>query len=240
MIRAEPNGARERGERYLLGDMFFDVAAHGPLLPGGETAARRWLDAAHASAAAHELMRQHDAERLAVMPIFTAVLDQPAQFDRGFPQRLVFEEQAWRQKRVLRACPWIDGHLGGIEVEIHDATARAGLFPLAILMTRPPDGELAFDISQRRTGQTLDQRLAVAANALFVCDEQVHARAETDLDLLVSDRLHDLDGHAVPCQPPTGDRVGREHSHSLVDHLAVAKIGERPPPEMTPLLAIFD
>src|SRR6266481_2256476 len=105
MIRAEPNGARERGERYLLGDMFFDVAAHGPLLPGGETAARRWLDAAHASAAAHELMRQHDAERLAVMPIFTAVLDQPAQFDRGFPQRLVFEEQAWRQKRVLRDCP---------------------------------------------------------------------------------------------------------------------------------------
>src|SRR6476620_3216799 len=29
MVRAEPNGARERGERYLLGDMFFDVAAHG-------------------------------------------------------------------------------------------------------------------------------------------------------------------------------------------------------------------
>src|SRR6266436_2580440 len=160
MIRAEPNGARERGERYLLGDMFFDVAAHGPLLPGGETAARRWLDAAHASAAAHELMRRHE-------------------------------------------------------------------------------GELAFDISQRRTGQTLDQRLAVAANALFVCDEQVHARAETDLDLLVSDRLHDLDGHAVPCQPPTGDRVGRENSHSLVDDLAGAKIGERPRPEMTRLLAIF-
>src|SRR5260370_10336996 len=182
MIRAEPNGARERGERYLLGDMFLGVAAHGPLLPGGEAAARRWLDAAHASAAAHELMRQHDAERLAVMPIFTAVLDQPAQFDRGFPQRLVFEEQAWRQRRVRRACPWIDGHLGGIEVEIHNATTRAGLMPLAILMTRRHEGELAVDISQRPTRPNLDRRLAVAANALFVCGEQVHARSETALD----------------------------------------------------------
>src|SRR5215472_15289210 len=94
MIRAQPNEVRERGERYLLGDMFFDVAAHASLLPGGETAARRRFDAAHAGAAAHKLVRQHDAECLAVMPIFTAVLDQPAQFDRGFPQRLVFEEQA--------------------------------------------------------------------------------------------------------------------------------------------------
>src|SRR5258707_7494433 len=104
MIRAEPNGARERGERYLLGDMFFDVVANGPLLPGGETAARRRFRAAHGSAAAHNLMRQHDAEGPAGMPIFTAALDQPAQFDRGFPQRLVFAEQTLRQRRVLLAC----------------------------------------------------------------------------------------------------------------------------------------
>src|SRR5215471_4513427 len=107
MIRAQSNEVRERGERYLRGDMFFDVAAHSALLPGGETAARRRFDAARASAAAHELMRQHDAECLAVMPILTAALDKLAQFDRGFPQRLVFEEQAWRQGRV-RACTWID------------------------------------------------------------------------------------------------------------------------------------
>src|SRR5262245_12525395 len=168
MIRAEPNRARERGERYLLGDMFFDVVANGPLRPGGETAARRRFDAAHASAAAHELMRQHDAECLAVMPIFTAALDQPAQFDGGFPQRLVFEEQAWRQRRVRRACSWVDGHFGGIEIEIHDAAAGAWLLPLAVLMTRRHKGELAFDISQRRMGQNLDPRFAVATNDLCV------------------------------------------------------------------------
>jgi len=92
--------------------------------------------------------------------------------------------------------------------------------------------------AQRRTGQTLDQRPAVAANPLFVCDEQVHRRAKADLDLLVSDRLHDLDGHAVPCQPLTGDRVGWKNSHFLVDDFAGTKIGERPRREMTRLLAV--
>src|SRR6516164_7865205 len=239
MIRAQPNAVREGGKRYLLGDVFFDIRGHDPLLPGGETAARRRFDAAHAGAAAHELMRQHDAECLVVMPILTAALDQVAQFDRGFPQRLVFEEQAWWQGRVRCACPWIDGHFGGIEIEIHDAAAGAGLLPLSILMTRRHEGELAFDISQRRTGQTLDQRLAVATNALFVCDEQVHRRAKPKLDLIVSDRLHDLDGHAVPCQPPTGDRIGWKNSDCLIDDLASTKIGERPRTEMTRLLAVL-
>src|SRR5262249_2937055 len=58
MIRAQPNTVREGSERYLLGDVFFDVRGHDPLLPGGETAARRRFDAARSSAAAHELMRQ--------------------------------------------------------------------------------------------------------------------------------------------------------------------------------------
>ena len=106
-------------------------------------------------------------------------------------------------------------------------------------MTRRHEGELAFDISQRRTGQTLDQRLAVAANALFVCDEQVHGRAETDLDLLVSERLHDLDGHAVPCQPATGNRIGWKNPDGLIGDIAGTKIRERAGPEMARLLAIL-
>src|SRR5262249_56575291 len=96
MIRAQPNEVRERGERYLRGDVFFDIRGHHPLLPAGETATRRRFDAAPASAAAPELMHQHDAEGLPIMPILTTALDQLAQFDRRFPPPLVFEEQAWR------------------------------------------------------------------------------------------------------------------------------------------------
>jgi hypothetical protein len=60
-----------------------------------------------------------------------------------------------------------------------------------------------------------------------------------DLDLLVSDRLNDLDGHAVPCQPPAGDRIGRKNPDCLIGDLAGTKIGERPGPEMARLLAVF-
>src|SRR6516164_1724154 len=108
MIRAQPNAVREGDERYLLGDVFFDIRGHDPLLPGGETAARGRFDAARSGAAAHELVRQHSTECLAVMPIVTAALDQPAQLDRGVPQRLVFEEQAWRQGPLRCAGPCID------------------------------------------------------------------------------------------------------------------------------------
>src|SRR5262249_13814202 len=57
MIRAQPNAVRERGERYLLCDMFFDVRGDDPLLPGGETAARRRFDAARTSVAAEQHAR---------------------------------------------------------------------------------------------------------------------------------------------------------------------------------------
>src|SRR5262249_28498780 len=170
---------------------------------------------------------------------FIAPVNEVARCAGVSPRRLVFEEQGWGQGGARRACPGIGGRLGGIEIKIHEAAAGAGLLPLAILMTRRHEGELAFDVSQRRTGQTLDQRLAVATNALFVGDEQVHWRAKTELDLLVSDRLHDLDGHAVPCQPPTRDRVGWKNSDCLIDDLAGAKIGERPGPDMARLLAIL-
>src|SRR5262249_60049654 len=95
MIRAQPNAVRERGERYLLCDMFFYVRGDDPLLPGGETAARRRFDAARTSVAADELVRQHDAERLAIMPILTAALHQPAQLYPCGPQRPVFQKKRW-------------------------------------------------------------------------------------------------------------------------------------------------
>jgi hypothetical protein len=51
--------------------------------------------------------------------------------------------------------------------------------------------------------------------------------------------LHDLDGHAVPCQPATGDRIGWKNSDGLIGDIAGMKIGERAGPEMARLLAIL-
>jgi hypothetical protein len=65
MIRAQPNEARQGGERYMLGDVFFDIRGYDAPLPAGEPAACRRFDAARARGAAHELMCQHDAKCLA-------------------------------------------------------------------------------------------------------------------------------------------------------------------------------
>ena len=88
-------------------------------------------------------------------------------------------------------------------------------------------------------GQTLDQRLAVFPNALFVGDKQVQRCAKAKLDLVVPDRLHDLDGHAVPCQRPACDRIGWKDSDRLIDELAGTKMGERPRPEMARRLVVL-
>src|SRR5262249_47192663 len=146
MVSAQPNGARQGVERYVLGEMFFYIRRRNALLPAGESATCRRLDALRAVVAAHELVRQYDAERLAIMPVFGAALDQPAQFDRRFPQRLVFEERPWRQRRLRTTA-----HFGGIEIDIHHAAARAGLLRLAVFVTSRHEGELALDVSQRRT-----------------------------------------------------------------------------------------
>src|SRR5882757_8847184 len=59
--RAEASQLRERGERYLLGQVLLDVGDHDPLLPGRETAARaRLLDPRCSGIETHQLMRQDD------------------------------------------------------------------------------------------------------------------------------------------------------------------------------------
>src|SRR4029450_11511509 len=66
MIGAQPNEARQGGERYLLGNVFFDIRGYDALLPGSETAACGRFDAARAGVAAHELMCQNHAARIAI------------------------------------------------------------------------------------------------------------------------------------------------------------------------------
>src|SRR5207247_7110166 len=97
MIRAQANEARQRRERYLFGDVFFNVSGYSALLPRSETAARRRFGATRADIAVHEVMGQHAAERFAIMLVLTTAFDQLGQFDRGLAQLGVFGEHAWRK-----------------------------------------------------------------------------------------------------------------------------------------------
>src|SRR5260221_10634393 len=149
MIGAQANKLRQRGERYLFGDVFFDVSGHAALLPGGEAAARWRFGATRAYVAVYDVMGQHDADLFAIMLVVIAVFDQPGQLDRGLPQHGGFEEQVGCQGRLVRAGN--DGQFGGIEIEENDADAGSGLMPVPVLVARRHQSELALDGSQYRT-----------------------------------------------------------------------------------------
>ena len=81
-----------------------------------------------------------------------------------------------------------------------------------------------------------NQRLAVATDALFVCDKQVTRRAKAEFDGLVCQRLHDLD--AVPCEAAACDCTGWKNVNRVIDDVAGRKIGEQSGPKVTDLLLV--
>src|SRR6476659_3061622 len=149
IVRAQADELREGRQRYLLGKMFLDVGGDRALLPSGKSATGGSLDAWSPGIETPKLMREDGAEGFAVAPVVGPAVDQCRQLERRFPQRAIFEEQAGRKRRVDIARPGIDRYLGGIEIEIYDASENASLVPHAIFMTGRHKGKLAPEVSQR-------------------------------------------------------------------------------------------
>ena len=86
IIRTQTNETRERGERYLFGEMFLDIGGDDPLLPAGEAAPHRSFNRTDPGIEAHELVRQDDTMGLEIESIVGAgTLDLLAQLDRRIP-----------------------------------------------------------------------------------------------------------------------------------------------------------
>src|SRR4029453_9885466 len=99
---------------------------------------------------------------------------------------------------------------GAIDIEIPHACETTGLLPLVVFVAGRHKGELSFEVSQRGSGQTIDEGLAVATHALLVDCKQMVRRAKTKLDPFMSCGLHDLGRHAVPSHGAAlHDVVGR-------------------------------
>ena len=104
-------------------------------------------------------------------------------------------------------------HLGGIEIEIRYARETTRLLPLVIFVAGRHKGEPSLEISQRGSGQTLDEGLAVATHALLVDDKQVTTRAEAKFDPFTCRGLHDFGRHAVPSHAASLDDVIGKNLH---------------------------
>src|SRR3982074_66146 len=86
IVRAQPNETRERGERYLLREMFLDIGGDDPLLPAREAAPHRSFDWTDPGVETHEFVRQDDTKGFEIESIVGAgTLDLLPQLDRRIP-----------------------------------------------------------------------------------------------------------------------------------------------------------
>src|SRR5258706_1813684 len=105
MVWAEAYLPRQSRDRYLLGEMFFDVAGDHALLPGSEAAPHRNFDAWGPGIETNKLVRQDDAEGFKIRAAIGAcTFDQSLELERSLRQRCIFEEKPRRQSRRHDVC----------------------------------------------------------------------------------------------------------------------------------------
>src|SRR5712671_1675023 len=68
MVGTEPRQLGEGRERDVIGNTLLNIRRHPLLLPAGKAATTDRRSESSASVDANELVRQHDAERLGVLP----------------------------------------------------------------------------------------------------------------------------------------------------------------------------
>ena len=142
-------------------------------------------------------MRQDDAERFRIgLIVRTGTLNQRRQLERGLPECSIFEEQPRDEVREIRLG--VPRHFGGVEIEIHHAAENARILPVVVFVAGRHEGELSLAVPQRRPGQALDERFAVAPNPLLANHKQMERPAEVAFQLFASGRLNDLRRHSLP------------------------------------------
>jgi hypothetical protein len=144
-------------------------------------------------------MRQDSAESLEIgAAIGACILDQALELERRVRQRGVLEEQPRGRRRRLDACLGMRRHPGRIEIEIHDARQNAWFVPFVILVASRHKCELSRHVPQLRSGQPLDERVAIASQTLVAYGKKVQRTAKAELHPFTPRGLHDLGGHTVP------------------------------------------
>src|ERR1700738_346704 len=85
MVLTEANQPRQSRERYLLGEMLFDVGGDHALLPGREATPHRNFDARRRpSIETNKLVRQYDAEGFKIRAAIGAcTLEQSLELERS-------------------------------------------------------------------------------------------------------------------------------------------------------------
>ncbi len=199
MIGAQAHDLGQCRERGLVLEVLVDVAGDLLLLPAGEAAADDGLLVDRAAAVeAQELVHQHDAQRLGVLPMRgTGPLRLRLELAGSLPQIAVEEVQLRLEHSLREAQLGIEQGSARIDIEIRDAGEIAGLLPARKSVAGRHEAQPAGEPMQRRSRQALDECLAVLALGAFAHDQHVAARGEAVFVRLTPQDLDGIRLHAV-------------------------------------------
>src|SRR5262249_54515277 len=179
MMLAQPSKLCERGERYMLVEMLFDVGTDRAHLPAGEAATIGWQCPSELLTRAGELVRKCTDQRFQVRCADVIVLEHALQFDGRRPEYCIFEEYLWRIHGIRRNGSL---ELSWIEIQIRYADGRTGLMRLPTEMPGGHERQLVCKLSKCRWRYPVYRRFTLPSSAILVQHEQVHGGTVFDLD----------------------------------------------------------
>src|SRR5258707_3909491 len=201
MVWAQPCQLGEGRERDVVGHTLLDIGGHPLFLPGRKAATIDRLTECSAAVDANELVRQHDAERLGVLPGRARVFDLRLELESGLPEIAIVKEQARLELDLAEPQRGIGERPARIDIEIRCTRQRARFMPSAEVMPGRNEDQLAREIAQGRPGQAFNKGLTVVALPKLWNNEQMAGSPKTIFEWRV---LRDLNRFHVEARPGRG------------------------------------
>src|SRR6266478_5588453 len=164
MVGTEPRQLGEGRERDVVSDTLLDIRRHPLLLPGRQAATTDRPAVSTVSVDANEFVRQHDAERLGVLPVHRArVFDQRLELESGLPEIAIVKEQARLELDLVEPQRRIGERSARIDAKMGYTRQHARSLPSAEVMPGRDEGQLVREVAQGRPGKAFNNGLTVVA-----------------------------------------------------------------------------
>ncbi len=171
--------------------MLFNIIGHSLLLPARKAATTDRRPKCSVTVDANELVRQHDAECLGVLPVHRArIFDLRLELQRGLPEITIVKEKARLEFDFAEPQVGIGEKPARINVEVSCARQRARSLRSAKDVPGRNKSQLVTEIAQSRARQAFYKGLAVVALGELCGNEQMAGSPKSIFERLVP---HDLD-----------------------------------------------
>src|SRR5271166_5933234 len=178
MIGAQPCHFGELRQGDLIGEVLLDILGDDPPLPAGETTLQCWCGRRPATVELQQLVCEDDTQRFGITSASRwAGLDQCCELQRRLPQGMTVKEEPRRELRGGEASHRIHQRSARIDVEVCGLHRPARVVPLPKPAARRHEGQLAAEVTQRRSRQIFESAVALLPRGALIGDQQVRRSA---------------------------------------------------------------